>query len=142
MFLFSSSPTKYRNLDLYLNRKEKYPCGSVREDEAETLINELTALFHSLEVDGKKAIKHIYRREQIYSGPYLNEAADLVLVGAEGFNLKSSMKSDKLFDKGIFSGKHTQDTAFLITMGLSDESIIPDASSIYDIKGIIEQAQS
>ena len=127
---------------IYLNRKEKYPCGSVREDEAETLINELTTLFHSLEIDGKKAIKYIYRREQIYSGPYLNEAAGLVLVGAEGFNLKSSMKSDKLVDRGIFSGKHTQDTAFLITMGLYDDSIIPDAPSIYDIKGIIEQAQS
>ena len=92
--------------------------------------------------DGRKVIKNIYRKEQIYSGPYLNEAADLILVGEKGFNLKSAMKSDKLTDRGIFSGKHTQDTAFLITRGLAENSIIPDAPSIYDIKGIIEKAQS
>ena len=127
---------------IYLNRKGKYPCGTVRDDQAEILINELTALFDSLEIDGRKVIKHIYRREQIYSGPYLNEAADLILVGAKGFNLKSSMKSDKLADRGIFSGKHTQDTAFLITMGLPDNSIVPNTPSICDIKGMIEKAQS
>jgi len=127
---------------IYLNRKDKFPCGTVQDEEVEKLINELTALFDSLEIDGRKVIKHIYRREQIYSGPYLNEAADLILVGAKGFNLKSSLKSDKLNDRGIFSGKHTQDTAFLITMGLPDNTIIPNAPSIYDIKPMIEKARS
>ena len=127
---------------IYLNRKGKFPCGAVEGDEPEKLINELTALFDSLEIDGRKVIKHIYRREQIYSGPYLNEAADLILIGEKGFNLKSAMKSDKLTDRGIFSGKHTQDTAFLITRGLPDNSIVPDEPSIYNIKGIIEKARS
>jgi len=43
----------------------------------------------------------------------LDKAADLILVGNKGFNLKGTIKADKLSDKGIFTGKHSQDDAFL-----------------------------
>ncbi|UCC23253.1 MAG: alkaline phosphatase family protein, partial [Planctomycetota bacterium] len=127
---------------IYLNLKGKYPCGSVDVAEAEDILRQLENLFQSLEVDGRKVIRDVYRKEQIYSGPYLENAPDLILVGADGFNLKASVKADKLADKAIFTGKHTQDTAFFIAKGLRDENIIPDPLTVSDIKQIIEKARS
>jgi predicted AlkP superfamily phosphohydrolase/phosphomutase len=125
---------------IYLNLKGKFPCGTVEQSEAEEVLNQLDSLFSSLEIDGKKVIRDIYRKEQIYSGPYLDDAPDMVLVGNEGFNLKANFKAEKLSDKGIFSGKHTQDTAFLLMKGLPDKTIIPDVPAISDIKGIVEKS--
>jgi predicted AlkP superfamily phosphohydrolase/phosphomutase len=127
---------------IYLNFKGKYPCGSVDVADAEDILRQLENLFQSLEVDGRKVIRDVYRKEQIYSGRCLENAPDLILVGTEGFNLKASVKADKLTDKAIFTGKHTQDTAFLIVKGLSDSSVVPDAPVVWDIKTIAEKAKS
>lgn len=126
---------------IYLNHKGKYPCGSVEPAQVEELLSRLENIFGSLERDGKKVIRDIYRKEQIFAGPYLDDAPDLTLVGNEGFNLKASAKMQKLFDKGVFTGKHTQDTAFLLIKGLSDDSIVPDRPAVWDITGIIEKSK-
>jgi predicted AlkP superfamily phosphohydrolase/phosphomutase len=127
---------------IYLNLKHKYPCGTVAPSEAEDVLKHLEKIFSELKIDGKPVIRDIYRKEQIYSGPYLENAPDLILVGAEGFNLKANLKTEKLADKGIFTGKHTQDTAFLMTRGLSDDNLIPHEPAVSDIKAIIEKSKS
>ena len=123
---------------IYLNLKGKYPCGTVEQAETEELLSQLETLFRTLELDGRKVIKGIYRKDQLYSGPYTENAPDLILVGAEGFNLKAAFKTDSLAGKAIFSGKHTQDTAFLIVKGLSDQTIVPDAPVVSDVRAIVE----
>ncbi|UCE98995.1 MAG: alkaline phosphatase family protein [Planctomycetota bacterium] len=124
---------------IYLNFEGKYPCGTVKDGEGEELLCQLEELFGSLKVEGKRVIRDIYRKGQLYSGPYLVNAPDLVLVGAEGFNLRANVKADKLADKAIFTGKHTQDSAFLAIRGLSDEGIVPEVPTVMDIKGIAEK---
>ena len=124
---------------IYLNLKGKYPCGTVGLDEGEGILDKIENIFQSLQIDSRKLIRDIYRKEQIYSGPYIDKGPDMVLVGDENFNLKANVKTDKLFDKGIFTGKHTQDTAFLIVKGLSDQAIVPDTPSVSDIKQIAEK---
>jgi predicted AlkP superfamily phosphohydrolase/phosphomutase len=126
---------------IYLNYKGKYPCGTVEAGEAEGILCQLEEIFNALEVDGKKVIRDIYRKEQVYSGPYTGEGPDLILAGAEGFNLKATVKAKQLTDKPIFSGKHTQDDAFLIVKGLSDESIVPEVPVVWDIKAIVEKTK-
>ncbi|MHC4461907.1 MAG: alkaline phosphatase family protein [Planctomycetota bacterium] len=126
---------------IYLNLKGKFPCGTVDRTESENLLCQLENLFRSLEIDGRKVIRDIYRKEQLYSGPYLEDAPDLVLVGAKGFNLKASVKANRLTDKAIFSGKHTQDSAFLLVKGLADKSIVPETPAVWNIKGIVEKTK-
>ncbi|HIJ71277.1 MAG TPA: hypothetical protein HPP87_07935 [Planctomycetes bacterium] len=137
-----SPDTKAFALDparIHLNLKGKYPCGSVEHSEAEGILSQLESLFASLEVDGRKVIRDIYRKEQIYSGPYLDDGPDMILVAAEGFDLKAKLKVHALTGKGPFTGKHTQDTAFLLVKGLADPAIVPDEPAVSDIKGIIEK---
>ena len=140
-----SNDTKAFALDparIYLNMKGKYPCGTVRPDETEDILSQLECLFGSLEVEGKKVIRDIHRKADIYSGPYIENAPEMVLVGEESFNLKASIKAQALADNDIFTGKHTQDTAFLILRGIADSSIIPDVPEVSDIKSIVEKSKS
>ena len=123
---------------IYLNRKGRYPRGTVDQVDTAEILDRLEKLFSSLTINGRKVIRDIYRKEQLYAGPYVENAPDMVLVGAEGFNLKANIKAEKLYDKGIFSGKHTQDTAFLMIRGLSNTSIVPDIPAISDIRAIAE----
>ena len=60
-------------------------------------------------------------------------------MGASGFDLKAKLKVKQLTGRGVFTGKHTQDSAFLLVKGLADTAVIPDDATVSDIKGIIER---
>ena len=120
---------------IYLNLKDKYPHGSVEPKDKGKILEDLDSLFNSLKIENKKVIRDIYRKEEIYSGPLLDQAPDLILVGNKGFNLKGTMKADKLSDKGIFTGKHSQDDAFLLT---TNKINIPENPVVSDVVGLIK----
>ncbi len=121
---------------IYLNLKGKYPCGSVEPSDAESILSQMEDIFASLEIEGKKVIRDVYRKQDIYHGPLIDDAPDLTLVGNEGFNLKGKMGSDTLSANGIFTGKHTQDTAYIVVKGLQDKSKLPDVPKVSDIPAL------
>lgn len=135
------SPTKAFALDparIYINRKGKYPQGFVNEEDTDSVLRDLEALFDALEVSGQKVVKDVYRKEDIYSGPLLEQAPDLVLVANPHFDLKATMKATELAQKGIFTGKHTQDTAFLLVRGRNTHHLIPQDPQVFCVRSIIE----
>jgi predicted AlkP superfamily phosphohydrolase/phosphomutase len=127
---------------IYLNYKGRYPCGTVDPAEAEQLLTDIENLFGSLRVEGRKVIRSIYRKKQLYCGPCLDYAPDLVLVGNSGFNLRANLKTGELTAKPVFTGKHTQDTAFLLVRGLLDRGAIPDVPDVAAVRGIMEKGKS
>ena len=127
---FSLDPAR-----IYLNFKNKYASGVVAKEDKEKILRELEGLFSSLEVEGKKVIRSIYQKEEIYSGPFLDRAPDLTLVGNKGFNLKARLSYNNLFDKGLFEGKHTQDDAFLLVKNCISE--IKEKPSVFDIYSLV-----
>ncbi|MFQ6052244.1 MAG: hypothetical protein ACE5K4_11210 [Candidatus Hydrothermarchaeota archaeon] len=96
-------------------------------------------LFDSLQIEGRKVIKKMYRRDEIYRGPFINEAPDLVLVAEAGFNLKANIKAKSLWEKDIFTGKHTQPDAFLLVKGMFDQDIILESPCVTDIVNIMDR---
>jgi predicted AlkP superfamily phosphohydrolase/phosphomutase len=141
------SATKAFVLDparIYINQKGKYPAGSVEADDKDACVGELESLFQSLQIDGRKVIKYIYRKQDIYAGPYLENAPELVLIAEKGFNLKGSMTTEKLTDKGPFTGKHTYEDAFLllndkdIATGLNDQISVIDAGKLIKSLGYVK----
>ncbi len=135
-----TSETKAFALDparIYINLKNKYPCGSVDLRDKEKVLRDLEALFKSVECEGRKVIKKIFRKEEIYSGPFLDEAPDLILLGERGFNLKANVKSNNLFDKAIFTGKHTQHDAFLLLYGDRLPPDVPDKLAVNDVRWVV-----
>ncbi len=130
---FAMEPARF-----YVNYKGKYPCGSVEPDQGEEVLSQIQPILESFQIDGKKVIRDIYRKEDLYSGPCMDIAPDLICVGQQHFNLRASLKVDKLYDKPVFTGKHTQDTAFLLVKGPVDAKTVPAVPTVADVKGIIE----
>jgi len=120
------SATKAFALDparIYINQESKYPAGGIGPSDKNTCLKNLEKLFSSLQINGKKVIKHIFRKQDIYAGPYVDDAPDLVLIAEEGFNLKGAMTAQELAGKGPFTGKHTYHDAFLL---INNTNIVPD----------------
>ena len=124
---------------IYLNCKGKYPRGSVEEKDIQSVLQDLESAFSSLERNGRKIIRRICRKEEIYRGSFLEQAPDLVLLSHEGFNLKANIKARELFSKGIFTGKHTQDDAFLLVKDRANDNFIPQNPSVFDVVGIMDK---
>ena len=121
---------------IYLHLKNKYSRGRVESEDREKILRDLEELLYSLEIDNKKVVRDIFRKEAIYAGSLLERAPDLILVGNKGFNLKAAINADKLDDKGIFNGKHTQDDAFLLVNRMVK---IPENLTVSDVVGIIKE---
>lgn len=124
---------------IYINLKHKYPRGSVNIQSKERILKELEVLFSSLEIDNKKVIRNIYRKEEIYSGPLTAQAPDLVLVGNQGFNLKAKIDVATLISQEIFTGKHTQPDAFLLINKNFSKNTLPEKFSVSDVIRIVEK---
>jgi len=122
---------------IYVNLKDKYPCGKIETQNKESILLQLEKFFNSYEANGRKVFEHIYRKEQIYDGPFTGCAPDLVLVGAGGFNLKAGLRSRQVIDKGIFTGKHTRHDAFLYVRDKNNPANLPHQPSVFDIKSLI-----
>lgn len=112
---FSLDPAR-----IYINYAGKYPRGAVREGDKWKVIEELYLLFDSLTINGKKVIKKVFKREELYKGPYSTSSPDLVLLPERGFNLRSSFKANTTYSDSVFTGKHSQDNAFFLIKGPLD----------------------
>lgn len=120
---------------VYVNLKDKYPCGSVDTQDKEKILRDLEELFNTWEIEDKKVIKCIHRKEQVYAGPFMDRAPDLVLESNPGFNLRGKMNTLTLFDRGNFTGKHARNNAFLLVS--NKENHLNNIPIVSDVKNII-----
>ncbi len=137
------SSTKAFALDparIYLNLKGRYPAGGVVRRDADRVLTDLRDLTRSLEIGGRKVIRDVYAKEEIYAGPLLDRAPDLVLVADHGFNLRGTPRAEQLHGRTIFTGKHTQDTAFLLVAGAPRPEAVPARPTVCDVKPLITPA--
>lgn len=115
---------------VYINLKGREEKGRVEPDDYERVREELLSYLQDMKVDGEPVVKKVWRREEIYSGPYTQLAPDLVIEPACGFDLKGDLKRDSLFSKTHIEGMHTKDDAFLFVRW---REFTKDTISIYDL---------
>lgn len=123
---------------IYINMEGKYPRGSVKPKDRDRVIDELESSFESLEINGRKVVDCTYRKEEIFEGPFLELAPDLVLLPNRGFNLKATLKAEQLSQSSLFTGKHTQKDAFLLVNDPSPD-IIPNRPGVADVVDIMDR---
>jgi len=97
---------------IYLNRKGRFPKGSVDEDSASSIMDEIKSGLAELEFEGEKVIERVFERDEVYSGPESAKGPDLIPVGNHGFDLKGTIKEADLFGRTNLTGMHTWDEAF------------------------------
>lgn len=133
-----SGETKAFALDparIYIHRKGRYLRGGVDPGDAATVREEVLAALKEVRIDGVSPVGRIWRREEIYSGPHADEGPDLVVVGSEGCDWKARPAAVGLSGRGLFTGRHTQDDAFLAVKG--HRAPVPSAPTVCDVKSIL-----
>jgi predicted AlkP superfamily phosphohydrolase/phosphomutase len=68
--------------------------------------------------DGESIFQAAFRREELYDGPYLEQAADLILAPYDGYDPKGTLYRETLTYKGDeLVGMHTYDDAMFYVGG-------------------------
>ena len=120
---------------IYLNRKGRFPKGSVDDASAEAILDELKSGLSALTFEGKPVIERVFERDEVYSGPESAKGPDLIPVGNHGFDLKGTIKEADLFGRTNLTGMHTWDEAFFWSLKEA-----PADLNITQLAGIIMEA--
>ncbi len=106
---------------VFLNVRGREPHGRIsRGAEYERVRDEIIAAARELRdpATGEPMIQHAFRVEEIYHGPYLDQAADIILHPYNGYDLKGPIAKETLTYKGReLVGMHTYDDATLYIGG-------------------------
>jgi predicted AlkP superfamily phosphohydrolase/phosphomutase len=132
-----------------INLKDRESLGIVSKSEYESLRDEVIQVFSSLEKDGKKIMKGVYKREDIYSGKNVNEMPDVVLLAESGFRFDETIDDGSIFreprdgkNRHIVVGEHEVESIFMFKHGdvvekrFNEVSVTDIAPSILNIFGI------
>lgn len=122
---------------IYINLKGREPHGCVEagndyEQLRNMLISKLTGLKDP--VTKTTIIDKIHKREEIYHGKYFDRAPDLVIEPKHGYDLKGAIYKEALLGKGVFSGMHTYDNAFVY---VNHKNITQHSLAITDVTATI-----
>jgi len=99
---------------IYINLKGREDNGCVTPGrEYENLRQELIEKLPQITdpATGEKIIRHVYKREEIYNGPFFESTPDLVAVPYNGYDLKGNILQQNFTYKGELVGMHTDDDA-------------------------------
>lgn len=121
---------------LYIHTKKKYARGGVDEKDYEKVRGEIKDLFLQLGHNGQRAVKRVFLKEEIFSGPFAADAPDLYILGEPGFDLKASLGKDEVFGLSALRGAHTYEGAHLYVSDGIDPG--PDPS-IDQVARLVEQ---
>jgi len=113
--LVKSKAVSYGYGDIWLNVEGREPKGIIHPGaEYEEARKEIIKTLENLEVDNEHPIKKIGKREEIYWGPYVNEAPDLTIFFNSGWQaarspqIEAAKREDKRYviDNPRWSGGH------------------------------------
>ena len=95
--------------------------------------SEIKDELNSLSFDGRKVIKEVYLKEEIFKGDFTENGPDIYLLPNYGFDLKGAVNRDKVFGTSHFKGMHTYDDAHLF----STVHVNRDGLKIEDVAAMI-----
>ncbi|HWB86192.1 MAG TPA: alkaline phosphatase family protein [Bryobacteraceae bacterium] len=126
---------------LYLNRRGRESGGIVPSEEAESLQRELAAKLSGLVDDdtGEVAVRQAYPAGELYSGPYLGAAPDLIIGYADGYRTSWDAAVGKVtvhvFEDNTkaWSGDHCIDPPLVPGVLFSNRRLDADEPGIEDL---------
>ncbi len=121
----------------YVNLLGREALGSVLPEDYEPWRTRLSeALLHLKDPDtGAPIVRRVYRREELYHGPFVQGAPDLVALPESGYDFKGTLRDVPLFQTPSMSGMHTVEDAYLFFQGVE----IPQDVNItlYDVTATV-----
>jgi predicted AlkP superfamily phosphohydrolase/phosphomutase len=131
---------------VYLHRTGRFPLGTVGDAEADDLLGRLREGFVSLHDDssgapsGGRPVPRVFARDELYAGPYVDAAPDLVVHFAPGYDPKGALAKTEVFGRSALTGMHTYDDSlfFVNRPGVPTENldIVDLAPTILTLLGL------
>jgi predicted AlkP superfamily phosphohydrolase/phosphomutase len=126
---------------VYLNLQGREEQGIVKREEAQNLKQDLVGKLTGLvdEKDDKTAIQAVYQASDIYNGPFLNSAPDLIVGYAEGYRASWDASigrvTQTIFDdnRKAWRGDHCVDPPLVPGVLFSNLKITTDDPGIEDL---------
>ncbi|MGQ9458777.1 MAG: alkaline phosphatase family protein [Anaerolineae bacterium] len=128
---------------VFVNLKGREPTGGVEPTDYDAVREEIAAAALDLRDPerGTPFFRRAFRREELYHGPFLEQAADLILAPYDGYDPKGPLYKETLTFRGdTLVGMHTYDDAFCLAVGqpLAERrfSIVDLAPTILTVLGV------
>ena len=115
---------------IYILEEGKFSRGGVRKDEYGELREEIVRKLKDFSEAGRPVCQQVYLRDEVLSGPYLEQAPDIIIDPHDGYDFKAGLKKSMIFETGPMSGMHTQHDAMFFVSG-ADE--IKKRPVVYDV---------
>ena len=127
---------------VFLNIDGREPSGAVPEAEYESVRDELIADLEGLTgPDGRAVCRKIVRGEDAFSGDNTGIAPDLVIIPADGYDLKAGFTDkDEMFATGPRNGMHKFENACLFStssdLDLTDVDLLDIVPTILELMDV------
>jgi predicted AlkP superfamily phosphohydrolase/phosphomutase len=133
---------------IYLNLKGREADGIVEADDAERLKGEIARGLGGLPdpADGSTAIRGVKTRESVYSGPFVEEAPDLLVLFSKGYRASSSTSMGGVAEASFednrkkWSGDHIIDPSLVPGVLFMDRPFQGGSARLEDLAPTILQA--
>lgn len=122
---------------IFINLEGREEQGTVKISEYQSIREGLKKKLLGLTepYTGEKVIDRVFFREEIYQGPFIDKAADIIAHPKNGYDLKARTEKKGIFEKTHLSGMHTYDDAFICAKNCDISAV----ENIQDVKEIILQ---
>ena len=67
---------------------------------------------------GERMVERVFLREELYDGPMVTSAPDLVVAALNGFDYKGAVNRPEVTFKGVLNGMHTTYDAHVYASGV------------------------
>ena len=126
---------------VYLLREGVWGPGRLSPSQAEDLLGRIIEELREMAgPGGEKVCRKVFRREEVFSGPFLDTAPDIVIDPQDGFDFKAGLKQSGCFTSGPINGMHTFSDALVLIRGRKEYSrrpviwdLAPTLLEIFDI---------
>jgi predicted AlkP superfamily phosphohydrolase/phosphomutase len=105
---------------VYIHRQGRFPLGTVGEAEAAELLVRIRDGLLALHDPtpgapaGGRPVPRVFARDELYDGPYVDAAPDLVLDFADGYDPKGALSRPEPFGRSALTGMHTYPDALFV----------------------------
>jgi predicted AlkP superfamily phosphohydrolase/phosphomutase len=141
---FAMDPTR-----IYLNSTARFRNGKlsgaqatekavrIKNDLSRFMKSDLGAVFSCSDPHlDEPVFKEVKFKEEIYQGPCLDLAPDIVVIPNRGYDIKASVNAKTLSHHDIFTGTHTHDDAFII-VGDKQSDVDMSNFEISEVAGLL-----
>lgn len=118
---------------IYINLEGREEKGSVSIHDYDKVREDVKQRLGELRdpETNRQIVDKVFLREEIYQGPLLEQAADLIVHPVNGYDLKAAPGNEHIFVRTALDGMHTYDDAFVCGVNIDVSAL----ESIQDVFG-------